>query len=284
MTAIPLALAIMMIAADPAQAPSAEAVERLQAVHWEEAAKWRMYLDEQHKTESQLRKKPVYLWTNPTRGGGQHGAVFVWTHGGRPVVVGSTFSHPEKQQRMLCHEFHSLATGKLLPTRKEGEGWQPKAPVKLLPLSGSEAPAASRSKRLLQMRALSREFSAYSIDYHKERWELRLLPQPLFRYEEPQKDVIDGALFAFVTSAGTDPEVVLAIEARGDADKATWYYCAVRFSDSDLHVSRAGKQVYSSVRDEQNQLHFSPDHTYRLIRDRYLETDPLPLPSEPVDP
>ena len=58
----------------------------------------------------------------------------------------------------------------------------------------------------------------------------------------------------------------------------------MRFSDSDLHVSRAGKQVYSNVRDEQNQLHFNPDHTYRLIRDRYLESDPLPLPSEPANP
>ena len=70
------------------------------------------------------------------------------------------------------------------------------------------------TRRLVQTRSLAREFSGHTIDVNKERWELRLLSQPLFRYEKPEGDVIDGALFAFVTSAGTDPEVVLALEAR----------------------------------------------------------------------
>jgi hypothetical protein len=51
-------------------------------------------------------------------------------------------------------------------------------------------------------------------DGQERRWELRLLPHPLYRYESTDPDVVDGALFAFVTSAGTDPEALLAIEAR----------------------------------------------------------------------
>src|SRR5262249_1014958 len=153
--------------------------------------------------------KPIYVWTNPTRSGGQHGAVFVWLYRGRPVAIGSTFSHPEEGQRMVCHEFHSLATGPLLPDHgKAPESWTPKAPIEFVRFPNAPAPDASPAKRLLQMRTLSREFTAHSIDYQKERWELRLLPQPLYRYEKPQDDVIDGSLFGFVSSAGTDPEVV----------------------------------------------------------------------------
>jgi len=123
---------------------------------------------------------------------------------------------------------------------------------------------------LIQMRSLAREFTAHSIDYQMERWELRLLGQPLYRYEKPEGDVVDGALFAFVTSAGTDPEVIVALEAHRNGDTLAWHYRAIRFSDSNLYVQHLGKEVWSSVRDDKNQLHFNPEHTYRLIRDRAI--------------
>jgi hypothetical protein len=255
--------------------------ERLQALHVEEASRWQMYVDAEKKTKAQHNSKPIYVWTNPTRSDGQHGSVFVWTLRGRPVVIGSTFSHPERGKRMLCHEFHSLAEGTLLPERgPDQERWEPKAKVAMLPLPGAPVPEASPARRLSQMRSLAREFTAHSIDYRKERWELRLLTQPLYRYEKPEGNVIDGALFAYVTSAGTDPEVVLVLEARKEADKAAWYYRAIRFSDSDLFVQHGGKEVWTSVRDERNQLHFNPDHTYRLIRDKTLDE----LPELVIDP
>ena len=66
------------------------------------------------------------------------------------------------------------------------------------------------------MRDLAREFSGTTQDLEEHRWELRLLPQPLYRYESTDPDVLDGAVFAFVTSAGTDPEAILVLEARKD--------------------------------------------------------------------
>ncbi len=89
---------------------------------------------------------------------------------------------------------------------------------------------------------------------------------------------MDGALFAFVTSAGTDPEVVLVLEARKTAEGSAWYYRAIRFSDSNLYVQNAGKDVWRSLRDQRNQLHFNADHTYRLLRDKTI--DELPELSE----
>jgi hypothetical protein len=50
------------------------------------------------------------------------------------------------------------------------------------------------------------------------------LAQPLFRYESIDPDLVDGALFAFVTS--TDPEALLVIEARkpAPADDPVWEF------------------------------------------------------------
>jgi len=261
---------LAIVAADP-PAPSVKTADRLQALHLADARRWNMYLDEGRKTKAELVEKPIYVWTNPTRSHGQHGAVYVWNHRGRPVAVGSIFSHPEMGQRMICHEFHSLATGTLLPERgPEDQRWDPQGSVKFQPLPGASTPDASPARRLIQMRSLAREFSAHSIDYQMERWELRLLAQPLYRYDKPEGDDVDGALFAFVTSAGTDPEVIVALESHKSGDALAWHHRAIRFSDSNLYVQHLGKDVWSSVRDDKNQLHFNPDHTYRLIRDRAI--------------
>lgn len=264
-------LLLCLLHADEAAAPTSETLERLQALHLSEAQRWQLYLDAEHNGKAILNTKPIYIWTNPTRGGGQHGAVFVWLAAGRPAAVGSVFSHPEEKKRVVCHEFHALAPGTLYPERgPTDQTWMPKAGVKPLPLSEAPPPEASPSKRLLQMRSLSREFTAHSIDYKEERWELRLLPQPLYRYESPTGGVLDGALFAFVTSAGTDPEVVLLIEARQTKAGPAWYYRAVRFSDSNLYVRLRGKEIWNSIRDEQHTLHQNADRTYCLLRDKFI--------------
>lgn len=270
MSTLCLILCAAVLGQQPAS-PAANAAEQLQALHRTEAAKWRMHLDETGDSEAKLNEKPIYIWTNPTRSGGQSGEVYLWLDRGRPVVIGSIFSHPELGQRMICHEFHSLAGAALRPRREaEQEGWKPAAPVEMLLLDGAPAVEESRTRRLIQMRALSKKFTAHSIDFRKERWELRLLPQPLYRYERPEGDVADGTIFAFVTSAGTDPEVVLVLEAREYDGKLAWHYRALRFSDSDLYVQYEGKEAFRSIRDDKNQLHFNADHTYRLIRDKAI--------------
>ena len=57
-------------------------------------------------------------------------------------------------------------------------------------------------------------------------WELRLLPKPLYRYESTDPEVLDGAVFALVSSAGTDPEIILLIEARKTPEGPRWVFGA----------------------------------------------------------
>lgn len=270
MFAFGLCLAVL-VAADGA--PEA-AQERLQALHLQEAAHWTMFVGADRQAPARLQEAPVYIWTNPVRSGGQNGAVYVWLDRGRPVVIGTIFSFPTDGRRAVWNEFHSLAPGDLRPERAEGETWRPQAPVKLERLPGSAAPEDSPSRRLIQMRAIGRQFSAHSVDNREERWQLRLLTQPLYRYQQPDADTIDGALFAFVTSAGADPELILALEARRSAEGAAWYYRLLRFSDSNLYVERGSQQVWTSIRDDRNQFNFNPDQTYRLISDKVIDELP----------
>jgi hypothetical protein len=60
--------------------------------------------------EFHLVGEPVLKWSNPIRGS-LHGAVYIWTLKGRPVVVGSFLEWfvPEKSRWI---ELHSLAIGR----------------------------------------------------------------------------------------------------------------------------------------------------------------------------
>src|SRR5206468_2457592 len=69
--------------------PSLE--EQFQALNLVDARKWEMFLDAAQHKKAQLLEQPVFVWTNPTKNKGQHGAVFVWIYEGRPMVVGSIF-------------------------------------------------------------------------------------------------------------------------------------------------------------------------------------------------
>jgi hypothetical protein len=64
------------------------------------------------------------------------------------------------------------------------------------------------------------EAAAYAISLDGVDQELRLLSQPLYRYESTLPEVVDGALFTFVT--GTDPELMLVIEARRAFPGGAW--------------------------------------------------------------
>ena len=78
--------------------------------------------------------------------------------------------------------------------------------------------------------------------------ELRLLTQPLHRQEKQVGDALDGALFTFVT--GTDPELMLVIEARSaeNEDKPVWHYSAARFTDLSLTLRYKNVELWTHLR------------------------------------
>lgn len=264
-------------AAEPdAQAASEKVKQKLLELHLRDARDYEITLDDAKTRPCRLREQPVYVWTNPGRSGGQQGAVFVWTFEGRPEVVGTIFSHPENGQRVLCHEFHSLSESTIVPTHPGSQVWQPRAGIVPRALAGAPVPADSARQRQFQLRNLAREFSAGSQDEHGTTWELRLLPKELIRYESREQGVIDGALFVLATSLGTDPEIILGLEARETKAGPQWHFIAARFSDLNLHLKYKDDEVWSSIRGGENSFDHDPQHLFRFYRDKIVpEIDEL---------
>ncbi len=203
-----------------------------------------------------LKPAPIFRWSQPVRGG-DDGAVYVWLDEGRPAVIGSIFAWPLPDgKRVVAHELHALTTVPMRARYQEKEVWSLDEPaLEFKPIPGAPAPAATPALRLAQMRTLAREFTARSIDRKESEWELRLLGQPLYRYEiekpaEPRSatgrqrdaELLDGAILSFVQ--GTDPEVLLLLEARRLGPKASWDFALARFSDLQLIVKHKETEVW----------------------------------------
>jgi hypothetical protein len=250
--------------------------ERLLKLYVSEAADYTIYRDASRRDKLELRREPVYVWTNPLREGGQDGAIFVWTCRGRVDVIGSIFMSPTTRPRHVYHEFHSLALSVLdvKRTGRHAKTWTPLAAgVSVTPIAGDPSPLPSAEQRLAQMRRLTRDFTASTLDHMGRHWELRLLPQPLYRYESTDPDILDGAVFAYVTSAGTDPEALLVLEARKPSGKdlPVWHYAISRFTDTELRVKHKDKEVFTAPLIPTSAPQQDPKHRYRVWYDRTID-------------
>jgi len=218
-----------------------EVSEHLRKNYGADAAKYVFHHDEEREHELKLVEKPIMRWANDDDWSGD---VFVWAHEGRPDVVGCILSGPGgATNRLVFHEFHLLAERPIAPadllTKRR---WQPKEGLPATKLSDAPEPAKTAAARLVQIRQISRRFTAL-MEADGE-WELRLLPQPLFRYGSEEKEVVDGALLAYVWTKGTDPEVILMLECRKTDDALAWYFAPVRFSNRPVWLRYDDKEVW----------------------------------------
>ena len=74
---------------------------------------------------------------------------------------------------------------------------------------------------------------------------MRILPRPLHTYSDRNRSVIEGALFAFVL--GTDPELLMQIEARSGADGTKWQVGFARAASAELSVRVDEQEVWSAA-------------------------------------
>jgi len=197
------------------------------AFYQQEAEQAYRFSLEPDAVDLKLDPTPILRWTNPLEEGSIHGVVYVWRKVGRPVVVGQLFSYLNgKGGRVYCHAMHSLARKdeKLTGYRDGKVFWTPDSPgVELHEVPAAPKPAAARAARLLQMKDISRRFSAYTEEATRGKRVLRLLTTPLDRYPDDGPKSADGALFSLVV--GNDPEVILLVETDlNSATGAAWQY------------------------------------------------------------
>ena len=72
---------------------------------------------------------------------------------------------------------------------------------------------------------------------------VRRLPTPISRYSDADSGVTDGAIVAFVK--GTDPEAMLLIEARSNAEAVLWHYAVARCTSWAVTVRLDEDVVYN---------------------------------------
>ena len=209
-----------------------------------------MSVDVGETIKLQLHKTPVLRWHNPIRAT-THGECFVWTQkNGRPAAFASIFSYPKGEaNRNVAHAMNSFETGALtLAEQGRGVLWESGSSEQVASMPVPEAPdvAPNASRRLLQMRAMAREFTATAGGATEEKRELRLLSAPVFRTPQTDESEVDAALFVFVM--GTDPEIVLLIESREIDGKRKWYYQAGRHSHVSLELRHKDMKVWEHKR------------------------------------
>ena len=244
--------------------------KRLLPIYVNDAAEYAIAVESAPDKPLELQREPVFQCLNPARSA-QHGAVFLWLRDGRPAALACVFSSTRPDgNRVIRHELHALDAEKLLVKREAHNQWKPQAGWARREVPDAAAPSPARGTRLVQMRRLAEEFNGQSIDRDGKRWQLRLLPTPLYRYAPAKSGAIDGGLFALLSADGTDPEVLLVIEAKEAGDKMRWEYACGRFSDWELHVHHKGKEVYSSVRSAANPFPHDPLHLYRIYPEKVI--------------
>lgn len=224
-------------------APDEAEIKRMLVPYYiQEASRLEFFLD----VERQLKfvEQPVLIWTNADK---YMGAVFIWTFQGRPEMIGCIGSHQNRPDKSnVFQEFHSLSL-QALPTVNLRAGkpkeWTPSKPgLAMVVVNDAPRPATSERLRLTQMRNLAREFDGWMKD-GEDVAQLRLLPQPIFRYQSPDRGVVDGAIFALVWK-GTDPEILLVLEDRGDSSDERWHYALARFNYREMWVKRHDKELW----------------------------------------
>ena len=184
-------------------------------------------------------------WANNARGS-ETGMTVLYLADGRPEAVCSIYPW----EKRLIHEFDSLSRGTPIAKREGEVVWAPDKPgVQFQAVADAESPAETPVLRLRQMKSLARQFSSTMLGWRadkSDRETLRLLPQPLYRYESKRSDLLEGAVFAF--TQGTDPESLLILEAFQNQGNFEWQFAFVRNTSGELDGRHQDKIVWHADR------------------------------------
>lgn len=196
-------------------------------------------------SEAKLIGVPVLRYTDNTRRL-YESSLWIWGEGGRPSAIVAIEFYPNspKGPRWL-YEIASLSTEPIAAERGKDLSWTAKEPgLKLQKIASTGDVEVRPALRLAQMKELSRRFAAYETAAVGGRIDLRPLTTPLYRYADPENDVTDGAIFSFAN--GTNPEVLLVVEAHGKKNgSANWYFGLAQMTGAAVVVNFDGKEIWS---------------------------------------
>jgi hypothetical protein len=165
------------------------------------------------------------------------GALWLWLDGQRPVaVLGMTYYASAKWN----YENVSLTDESLKLSGRPSWTWQPEATPRTWTALDDAVPEAARARQSA-LRAVPRQFDISEVR-RGERFPLRLVVQPLYSYAVSDDGVTDAALFA--VSNGTNPEVLVQVEARLANGKRRWHVAFARLTGAEATVKLGDKELW----------------------------------------
>jgi hypothetical protein len=236
---------------DPALVAARAEIDRIELERFGADGQW---------AAARVGDRPILRFEEPTRDN-RAGTVWTWGGPGRPAAIVELYQHTERAGDW-CFVFNNLSGGETRASRGGKSWWEAsRSDVELFFFRDAPAVADNSRVRLRQMKLLARSFESHEFwDPNHSRYELRLLAQPLQRYSDAATGLVDGALFVFAN--GTNPEVILLIEARREGEAAAWRYGLARFGHAEMHVALGGETVWSVPRVDP---YLPPDSPYWLF-------------------
>jgi hypothetical protein len=200
---------------------------------------------------------------------------------GRPAAAASIQKWYAPRQALHV-ELQSLAARPISAEYNSEELWNTEeAGVTFKVIPDSSPPARVAPARLREMRRMAREFRVHTKAVNRGGdidEELRLLAQPIYRYKSETLATIDGAIFSFVR--GTDPEVLLLMEARKLEGGGSWHYALAPMNSFEFHAFHQGHEVWQKPQLAPPWLNvMDPTRTYLLIANfntKFLPGDDAP--------
>jgi hypothetical protein len=193
-------------------------------------------------TNARLVERPVLRYSDELRQIEDAG-IWLWTDRSRPVAAMKVERYkPGRLQTQWLYCFTSLSSQLVraewidampFQTRQPGVKWQ----------ALDDEPANTRPARLLQLRELSRRFSAELLadPDGTNRLQMRLLTRPLYRCDE-STEVLDGAVFGFA-GTGTNPDFLLLFDLARDGG---WRFGAAGMTTEGVKVKLNDRVVYEN--------------------------------------
>jgi hypothetical protein len=189
------------------------------------------------KKTIEMHPEPIFRYGGTARGW-QDGTVWAFGKNGRPVLLLTLAAEDGEYDG----ETTSLSDTPIECSDTHGFSWQPGAPgLKMQAIPGVPRPSGQQRTRAFQLKQMARRFSAFEYWYTddqsqgKQRFQLRLLPRPVWRYADPDAGIVDGAIFLYCY--GTNPEVIGLIEAHAGKDgNVVWHAGFTRAAGADLFV------------------------------------------------
>jgi hypothetical protein len=222
-----------------------------------------------------LVEKPIFRYSDQPRRF-IDATMWAWTEGGRPVAFqkieaieyGDTARPAARWQYCLA----SLST-RNVTVKWTGREFRTKSPgIEFRELEGAPDVAGSAAQRKRQARELTRHFSARIVTDPENNidQEMRLLTTPLFEYSDPRSKEFLGAVYGLSTN-GTNPDLLIVIEARGSEGKLAWHYAPARMTTGGVTLKYQDAKVWDCVS--------ADDRALPLMTWTFFTTPREPLPA-----